>query len=303
MTHEEFSSIAKKHGFQRVFFLAPEEFEFSENPHRLVLDAKAEFPFVSAIAVLIRAYQPFNKDELIPAYYLASNEAYFAMKALLAELNGIGIRAEKAEIPLKAALEKARIGVELKNSLRLIPPYGTRTVMMSIAVSDIAPLEYALDLPSPCKSCRACAAACPAHAIGERLNLSKCMRLRMETALHDDFVRDNQRTYIGCEICQYACPMNARLEKSAPTEAHREAFRLEALLRGETKSARALVGKNMTGGGRLTAEALAFAARDGLIPEAELKTAIEACEASPFEAVRDAARYAKDKLFRTNGKE
>ena len=298
MTHDEFCRAAGEYGFRKVFFLPPDAVPLADNPHHLVTDPKAEFPYAASIAVMVFPYAPFTAEERIPAYYLASNAAYFGMKALLRRLNGQGIRADKAEIPLKAALDRAGIGTPLRNSLRAIRPFGSRFVLMSIAVEGIPPLEYPDEaLPSPCGNCRACENACPAGAIGrDGLDLARCMRPRMETADHPDDIRDRQRTYIGCEICQYACPMNAKLEKAElPAEAV-EAFDLTKLLRGDAAKARALVGKNMTGNGKLTAEALAFAARDGLLTDESLDEAIALAEASPFAAVRSAARYARNKL-------
>lgn len=297
MTHEEFTALAKEYGFERVYFLAPESFDLGENPHRLAADARACFPFASCIACLVFPYAPFTGSERIPAYYLASNKAYFGMKAFIAALREAGIRAEKAEIPVKLALARAGIGAQLKTSLRAIPGLGTRFVLMCAAVEGIPPLEYDESFVPPCNSCGACEAACPSGAPSKNgFELSKCMRLRMETACHADDVRDRQVTFIGCELCQYACPMNAGLEAAEPDEAARAAFDLVSLIEGNTAAARKLTGKNMTSNGRLTAEAIAFAARDGLIGAEELLPLLEKAESSPFEAVRDAVRYAREKL-------
>ena len=299
MTHEEFTAIAKEYGFARVYFLAPESFDLGENPHRLAADARAAFPFAASIACLVYPYAPFTADERIPAYYLASNKAYFGMKALTARLGELGVRAEKAEIPLKPALEQAHIGAQLKTTLRAIPGLGTRFVLMCIALGGIPPLEYDESFAPPCENCRACEAACPSGAIGAGGHeLSKCMRIRMETACHEDFVRDRQRTFIGCEICQYACPLNAALERSEPDPAAREAFDVRRLIEGDAAAARKLTGKNMTSNGKLTAEAIAFAARDGLIPEDELAALLDKAGSSPFPAVRDAVRWAREKLMK-----
>lgn len=297
MTHEEFTALAKEYGFERVYFLAPKSFDLGENPHRLAADARACFPFADSIACLVFPYAPFTGSERIPAYYLASNKAYFGMKALVSRLSALGVRAERAEIPMKPALEHARIGAWLKTSLRAIPGFGTRFVLMCIALSGIAPLEYDESFTPPCANCRACELACPCGALSKNGHeLAKCMRTRMETADHGDDIREKQRTYIGCEICQYACPLNAGLSQAEPDESARAAFDTAALIRGETAEARKLVGKNMTSNGKLTAEAIAFAARDGLIPKDELAELLDEADTSPFPAVRNAARWAREKL-------
>ncbi len=292
MTHEEFCALALEHGFKRVFFLAPEKFELSDNPHHLVTDVRAEFPFASSVAALIHPYAPFEEGERIPPYYLASNKAYHGMKAFIKELNALGIRAEKAEIPIRPALLRANIGAALRTGFISIPPFGTRMVLLSIAVSRLAPLDYDIPVRPLCAACKSCISACPAKAISESgVDFSLCHRAFMETAAHPDHIRDRQSTYIGCEVCQRCCPMNAALEAEKPSPEVREAFDTERLIRGDAAAARALVGKNMTSNGKLTAEAIAFAARDGLYEDL-----ITQQEGSPFEAVRDAVRYAVSKL-------
>lgn len=293
MTHDEFCALALEYGFERVYFLAPERFELGDNPHHLVADVKAEFPFASSVAALVFPYAPFPDGERIPPYYIASNEAYHGMKALLKKLNELGIRAEKAEIPIRPALLRANIGAVLRTGFLSIAPFGTRIVLMSIAVDGLEPFEYKFDEATLCASCRKCIVACPAGAISESgVDFSLCHRAFMETAAHPDHIRDCQSTYIGCEVCQRCCSMNAKLALSEPPADVRDAFDTERLIRGDASKARALVGKNMTSNGKLTAEAIAFAARDGRFFELILEQ-----ENSQFEAVRDAVRYAKDRFM------
>ena len=106
--------------------------------------------------------------------------------------------------------------------------------------------------------------------------------------------------FIGCEICQYACPRNAKIPP-ADTESFRAAngdeinlndvFNLKRLIIGDAAQARSLVGRNFTGNGKLTAEAIAFAANDAEL-FLSLRDEIFAAADSPFAAVRDAVRYA-----------
>jgi len=65
---------------------------------------------------------------------------------------------------------------------------------------------------------------------------------------------------LGCELCQYACPLNSKIETEMefPT-----AFALEQLLAGNTKAAYDLIGKNMRSGRRLEQHALIMAANLG----------------------------------------
>lgn len=75
---------------------------------------------------------------------------------------------------------------------------------------------------------------------------------------------------MGCEVCQAVCPQNAQLAKRIPGEAEQAAFALPRLIAGDAAAARSLVGRNLTGNGKLTAEAICFAARAGL-HEAEIR--------------------------------
>lgn len=178
-------------------------------------------------------------------------------------------------------LEAEGIGIKCRNSLIALPEFGTRIVLLTFAVREIPPetlSELLTVLPSlntrqsECGNCSLCMKACPTGAISENgLTTERCMRLQMETAQHPDSVRAMQKTFIGCEICQYACPRNAKIPP-ADTESFRAAngdeinlndvFNLKRLITGDAAQARSLVGRNFTGNGKLTAEAIAFAAND-----------------------------------------
>ena len=95
------------------------------------------------------------------------------------------------------------------------------------------------------------------------LDVKRCMRYIMDSGYTDE-VRKKQETFLGCEACQNVCPKNSRLTRQKPSEAIKRAFDIKRLLDGDTKAARELVGSNITGNGRLTMEAIALAARDGM---------------------------------------
>lgn len=294
MTHKCFIELASGYGFTEVYFATPRQFDLGGNRFHLVSDAFESFPFATCIAVLVYPYQPFTVNERIPAYYLASNRAYHAVKELIEKLDAHGIHAEKVDIPVKLQLQSEGIGIKCKNSLIAIPLYGTRMILLALAVSGLTPLSYGganeVRNSEYCKSCHRCIDACPFGAIDENgLTADKCMRMHMNPAMHPDRIRMCQTTYVGCEICQYACPMNANLSPTVPDEEAVNAFELKKLIRGDAADARGLIGRNLTSNGKLTAEAIAFAARDGLYAE-EILQATD----SPFEAVRDAVRFAND---------
>lgn len=299
-------TVAEKYGFKKVFFTRPMRFDKCGEGFRLVYDAAKEYPFAKTILLFVYPYKPFFVEERIPSYYLASNRAYFALKETAKELSQMGFRAEIAEIPLKLQAVEAGVGVKCRNSLIAFEGFGTRVVLSALAVDKLEPIDHEgkKTEANSCGQCQRCMEACPANAIDETgLCVEKCMRFHMETAMHPDWVREIQRTYIGCEVCQYACTKNTGLMGEAPSEEVREAFSTKKLIAGDTKAARLLTGKNMTSRGKLTAEAIAFAANDDGYWE-EIELAERSSEQNlQFEAVRDAIRYAKErKKFHENKK-
>ena len=121
------------------------------------------------------------------------------------------------------------------------------------------PEEYSVGQDDLCSRCRACEIACPAHAIGEGgYDVNKCMRFYMDGADYPDWVCDIQTKHLGCEVCQDVCPRNAGVGFAEPSDEIRAAFDLDRLASGDAKAARLLVGKNITGHGKLTKEAERF---------------------------------------------
>ena len=291
MTQSEFSLLAKQYGFERVYFTEPMKFDLGENRFNLVGDVKKDCPFADSIAVLLYPYAPYTPDEYIPAYYIASNRAYHASKEFIKELQNRGVNACKVDIPVKMQLTLSHIGSVCRNSLIAFGDYGTRVVLLSAAVEGIMPEKYD-EKNIGCGSCTACMDACPTGAMdGNGFAFSRCMRFYMDSADHPDCIKDIQKTFMGCEICQYICPRNRHLAGIEPPDEIKRAFDLKNLISGNASKAREYVGRNFTGNGKLTAEAIVFAAKKGLY-----RDEIKKCMNSDFEPVRNAAAYA-EKIF------
>ena len=304
-----FRTTAADYGFLQVFFTTPRKFDLGRNRFNLTADAPTAYPWANSIAVLVYPYAPFTADERIPAYYIASNRAYHSAKKLAEALTAAGIHVEKTDIPVKMQLEAEGIAARpqfvFRQRFRTRPEaqgYGAVREIPPETLSELLTVLPSLNTrQSECGNCSLCMKACPTGAISENgLTTERCMRLQMETAQHPDSVRAMQKTFIGCEICQYACPRNAKIPP-ADTESFRAAngdeinlndvFNLKRLITGDAAQARSLVGRNFTGNGKLTAEAIAFAANDSEL-FLSLRNEIFAAADSPFEAVRDAVRYA-----------
>lgn len=299
--HDTVRKIAYSHGFSDVRFLSPavldqwhEAAEFHGTHENMPYDIPAAYPNAECVILLIKAYAPFEGGCKVPPFYIAYNAGYFAQKAVAEEIRALGAYCEDVFIPVRALCLNAGIGSQGKNGLLSIEPFGTRIALFTLVSNICEPLSYIPNTEeSECpENCRACAEACPGNAIGEHgLYVEKCIRKHMGTALHPEFAADSQTTYIGCEICQQVCPRNSQVAPVRIDPETDDAFDMQKLIRGDTKAARKLVGKNITGGGKLTAEAINFAAREGLFEED-----IKACLESPFEAVREAARRALNKM-------
>jgi epoxyqueuosine reductase QueG len=298
--YERIEKEASELGFARVYFLPRKRLDTWEarakqtgHGTKLFGDVAAAYPNAGCIALLVYPYRPFTREERIPAYYFYSNAAYHAAKTLKERLQAMGIVCEDANIPYRALAHACGIGTIGKNGLLRIAPYGSRIVMQALAIEGLAPREESDHTPPCPANCTACMHECPTGAIvREGLFVGRCMRTQMSAALRSDEIKRLSCYHLGCERCLYACPFNAALEAQTPDDATHEAFELRRLILGDTAAARALVGKNNTTQGKLTAEAIVFAARQGLY-EGEIRAALD----SPFEAVREAALWAISAYF------
>lgn len=259
MDNAKLKTLAAALGFRAAYFLPLPDYPKNEDEPHIVWSAEA-FPWARASLLLVWAYTPYDKDGRIPAYYVNSNESYHASVALAKSLEAEGFACFRCEIPIKQMAARYGVARSLKNSLVEIPPFGTRTVIQTMLLGEpFRPETYSIEEDSLCLTCRACEKACPAHAIGENgYEVKKCMRFYMDGADYPEWVYGMQKTHLGCEICQEVCPRNAAIGFIKPPPEVTEAFDLKRLAAGDTAAARRLVGKNITGHGKLTKEAEHF---------------------------------------------
>ncbi len=294
---KELLKIIHEAGFKECFALEPAPIPhwdpgIAEGAMRLFGYPGAAYPQAKSILLMVYPYRPYRPEEPIPAYYPASNAAYFAAKEVMKGIKELGFYAERANIPLRAFALANGIGDMGKNGLLRMHPHGSCIVLEAIATDAALPEEAVTEhIPCP-KGCTVCAEACPTKAIGNRRDTGKCMRLYMENALHPEWVREKQRHHIGCEECIRSCPFNTEGGYAEPSEELRAAFDTAVLIGGDTAAARRLVGKNMTGGGKLTSEAIAMAGRLGIC-----RKEIEGALHSQFEGVKTAAEWTLHKYF------
>jgi len=299
--HEFIKKEASARGFEKVFFLPSamlSEWKAAQEktgvaPH-LHWDPAAAYPKASCFILAVFPYSPFDPEERISAYYLTSQKSYHAVKYLVAAIAAKGAYCELADVPARAFALKHGIGTQGKNGLLRLPDFGSRIAIYVIATDACLPMPEAW-AAAPCPdNCTVCRDACPFSAIGQKgLCVTHCMRYHMQGTEYPEAVYEKQITHMGCEVCQHVCPHNASLKRSAPGERVREAFDLRRLVEGDTKAARELVGKNKTGNGKLTVEAIRFAGQKGLYLD-EIRKALET---SPFPAVKRAAEMILQRNF------
>lgn len=259
MDNDSIRTIAYEAGFGAAYFLPPPDYPFNEDEPGIVWNAE-EYPWARASLLLVWAYKPYLNGGRIPPYYINSNLSYHASVGLKKLIEAEGIRCIRREIPIKQMAVRYGAARLLKNSLIEIPPFGTRTVIQTMLLGEpFAPEEYSIEKDDGCSYCRACESACPSHAIDENgYDVKKCMRYYMDGADYPEWVYGIQRTHLGCEICQEVCPRNAAVGYKDPSPEVREAFDLSRLCSGDVSAARRLVGKNITGNGKLQKEAEHF---------------------------------------------
>jgi epoxyqueuosine reductase len=105
-----------------------------------------------------------------------------------------------------------------KNTLLVIPGYGSYLFLVEILTTAALRYPFVEPLESRCGACTSCVEACPTGALEEpyHLDASKC--LAYLTIEHKGEISPAlgpvmRKCFLGCDRCQEACPFN----KEAPT--------------------------------------------------------------------------------------
>ncbi len=286
MDNMQVRKIAQELGFKRMYVVKTDTLDLwyskaGEFRDTLISDIKSGYPYAKSVIILVYPYKPYAIYEPILSYYINSNKSYHLANEFIKKISQFG-KAELAHIPARALCLKNNIGSPSRNGLLNIEQYGTRIILYTITNDFLEPEEYN-EAGYECGSCSICVKACPMGAISDALDVHKCMRYHMETAMHPDFIKEKLSHFIGCEVCQSVCPHNKQVGIISPDDDIKSAFEINRLIEGDCKAARTLVGRNITSNGKLQAEAIIISANRGeiILPTKE----------SQFEAVQDAVRY------------
>lgn len=288
---------AKQAGFDACYVLTCESFPhykrrqmdgaLASAGQNLVSDPGEAVPWANALLFLVTGYRPYEPAFHVSGNYPSSNLAYHRVKALVTALEADGIRAERIYVPIRELALRSGIGVECLNGLTAYDGFGTRVAVQVLAACLPGKPEYEkVRSYRHCDNCGKCISACPSHAIDEMgFHFTRCARAYMGNVAMPDWAMDCMDTLLGCETCQFVCPLNDGIpyERELPA-----AFDLERILKGELKPVLAIVGTNLNSGGRIIAQAIVLAVRQG---RRELFPLIETHSGDERPAVRSAYAY------------
>lgn len=139
-------------------------------------------------------------------------------------------------LPEREAAWLAGLGVQGRNGLLILPPYGSYVFLGTILTD--APLEVASTAPADaCIGCGRCVSACPSGALRER-RMERCLSeltQRKGGLTPEETALVKAHPYVwGCDICQNVCPYNQAPKVAALPEWEGEAlaFLTEDMLEG-----------------------------------------------------------------------
>lgn len=149
---------------------------------------------------------------------------------------------DSAPVLERDVAEAAGIGFTAKNTMLIAPGLGSYVVLGELLLDLDAAATVDDRPPSRCGSCRACLDACPTGAFADAYVLDARLCISYLTIEHRGPIPRSLRApmgtmIMGCDICQEACPYNARAPKRTapdpelvPLSADRGAPDLVALL-------------------------------------------------------------------------
>lgn len=223
---------------------------FHPNTGFLTDDIRVAYPWANAWALCFLAYAPNGCDAPVSSNYIVANTLYHLTERFVKTCTEHGVRAERADVPIRTMAAAAGVGTVLKNAQMCIPPYGSRVSLQAVVLdAGEAPVfDVPQKIENTCKNCNVCENVCPTGAIdGDGFHWQKCARAYMDSAADmPAWARDAVTQLLGCEKCQNACPQNAHLAVQPLSIEDADALDLSRLLSGDVKPAKQILGRNMS---------------------------------------------------------
>jgi len=262
----------------KEYFVPP---EMMEESGRFLPDARS-------LCVLLAPWRPYKRRQGLNlcAYYPVENALYHAAKERAKELGGVHA---VNGVNIKAVLERAGIAARGHNDLMATREYGSYFAAQLILCYEEPCRTWEMS-QNHCIDCNKCEKACPGSAL-PMTDPKRCVRWWMDGMAMPDFAMEGMRWLFGCELCQNVCPRNAHITPVDLPEELAELLTYERMIflnRADKQALSALVGKNLLTRGRVQAQALALAYRQGW-PDA--LAAAKELQHSPHEAIKSAAEY------------
>lgn len=235
---------------------------FHPNTAPLADDPGKAYPWANAILICVYPYTPYDDETLVASYYPASNRAYHAMKRLLAAFREQGVRAERAETPYREQLASYGIGSRMDNQLLYLAPYGTYFNLQGAMLSLPEPVAYEpRRAPQEvCDHCGLCKTVCFGAIKGNyAFDWTRCVHTYLEGDPIPEDAMEWMPSLLGCMRCQAVCPKNPKKTVPIPEEV-KKTLDPVAILKGNRKEARELIGNNLAAPKRLLRQAIVLAA-------------------------------------------